>query len=73
MALEASDIDGMKVAHRPRLLNENGMSYIAGDFANWREEKGIDHVRGAPLYPQTQGKIEFWHHTFKNQTLLENY
>ena len=35
--------------------------------------QGIDHVRGAPGHPQTQGKIERWHQTLKNRILLENY
>jgi transposase InsO family protein len=26
-----------------------------------------------PCHPQTQGKIERWHQTLKNRTLLENY
>ncbi len=33
----------------------------------------MDHVHGAPLHPQTQGKIERWHQTMKNRVLLENY
>jgi hypothetical protein len=33
----------------------------------------MSHVRGAPLHPQTQGKIERWHQTLKNRILLENY
>ena len=33
LALEASGLDGMKVAHRPRLLSDNGSSYIAGGLA----------------------------------------
>ena len=73
MALEASGLDSMNVIHRPRLLSDNGSSYIAGDLAVWLEEKGMDHVRGAPLHPQTQGKIERWHQTLKNRILLENY
>jgi transposase InsO family protein len=36
-------------------------------------DKGMDHVRGAPYHPQTQGKIERWHQTMKNRVLLENY
>ena len=51
---------------RPRLLSDNGASYVAGDLADW-------HVRGAPYHPQTQGKIERWHQTLKNRILLENY
>jgi transposase InsO family protein len=37
------------------------------------EEQKMDHVRGAPFHPQTQGKIERWHQTMKNRVLLENY
>ncbi len=33
----------------------------------------MDHVRGAPHHPQTQGKIERWHQTTKNRVLLANY
>jgi putative transposase len=73
LALQASGLAGAKVAHRPRLLSDNGSSYIAGDLAEWLEDHGINHVRGAPLHPQTQGKIERWHQTLKNRILLENY
>jgi len=31
------------------------------------------YVRGAPYYPQTQGKIERWHQKLKNRILLETY
>ena len=73
LALQASGLERAKVAHRPRLLSDNGSSYIAGDLAEWLEDHGINHVRGAPLHPQTQGKIERWHQTLKNRILLENY
>ena len=33
----------------------------------------MEHVRGAPYHPQTQGKIERWHQTLKNRILLEHY
>jgi RNA-directed DNA polymerase len=72
-ALAASDLDRINVAHRPRLLSDNGASYVASDLASWLEENGIQHVRGAPYHPQTQGKIERWHQTLKNRILLDNY
>jgi putative transposase len=72
-ALTASGLDHIAVAHRPRLLSDNGASYVAGDLADWLEGKGMQHVRGAPYHPQTQGKIERWHQTLKNRILLENY
>jgi transposase InsO family protein len=48
-------------------------SYIAGNRADYIDEKGMEHVRGAPYHPQTQGKIERWHQTMKNRVLLEHY
>ena len=59
--------------NRPRLLSDNGSSYIAGDLAKWLEAEGIQHIRGAPNHPMTQGKIERWHRSLKNRILLENY
>ena len=73
MALQASGCDQANVVHKPRLLSDNGSSYIAGDLAVWMESQGMKHVRGAPYHPQTQGKIERWHQTLKNRILLENY
>jgi len=73
LALEASGLDQATVLHRPRLLSDNGSSYIAADLAEWLDGQGMKHVRGAPYHPQTQGKIERWHQTLKNRILLENY
>jgi transposase InsO family protein len=73
LALQASGCDRVDVAHRPRLLSDNGSSYVAGDLAKWLKPRGITHVRGAPNHPQTPGKIERWHQTLKNRILLENY
>jgi putative transposase len=73
LALQASGCDQVSVAHKPRLLSDNGSSYVSGELAEWLDDKGMDHVRGAPYHPQTQGKIERWHQTLKNRILLENY
>lgn len=70
-ALAASGLDGSR--HRPRLLSDNGSSYVAGDLATWLGKQNINHVRGAPNHPMTQGKIERWHQTMKNRILLENH
>ena len=73
LALAASGLDRAQVIHRPRLLSDNGPSYVADDLAKWLEKHGIRHTRGAPNHPQTQGKIERWHQTLKNRILLENH
>ena len=65
LALEASGCDQAEVIHKPRLLSDNGSSYISGDLADWLEDHAMKHVRGAPYHPQTQGKIERWHQTLK--------
>ncbi len=73
LALRASGLNQANVVHRPRLLSDNGASYISGDLADWLDDRSMEHVRGAPYHPQTQGKIERWHQTLKNRVLLENY
>ncbi len=73
MALDASGLDKAKVLHRPRLLSDNGSSYVSDDLAKWMERHDMAHVRGTPYHPMTQGKIERWHQTLKNRILLENY
>lgn len=57
----------------PRLLSDNGPSYVSAELADYLDDKGMKHTRGAPYHPQTQGKIERWHQTLKNRILLENY
>ena len=73
LALQASGCDRPTVINRPRLLSDNGPCYIAGDLAGWLRDQGMDHTRGTPSHPQTQGKIERWHQTLKNRIILENY
>jgi putative transposase len=73
LALQASGLDQMAVVHRPRLLSDNGASYVSGELAQWLDRESILHIRGAPYHPMTQGKIERWHQTLKNRILLENY
>ena len=73
LALEASGLDQAKVVHRPRLLSDNGSSYVSAELCQWLQSQSMAHVRGAPYHPMTQGKIERWHQTLKNRILLENY
>ena len=72
-ALAFTGLDTVKVKHKPRLLSDNGPSYIAADLAKYLDKNGMAHTRGRPYHPQTQGKIERWHRSLKNQILLEHY
>ena len=69
-ALEKSVVNA---DHMPRLLSDNGSCYISKDLKEYLDTIGIDHVRGAPNHPQTQGKIERYHRSMKNVVKLENY
>jgi putative transposase len=73
LALQASGLEEAPAERRPRLLSDNGPSYIANDLSNWLEQQGMRHTRGKPYHPMTQGKIERWHLSLKSRILLENY
>lgn len=64
----------IKKKEPPKLLSDNGSCYIAKDLKTFLEEEHeIDHIRGKPLHPQTQGKIERYHRSIKSVVLLDNY
>jgi len=69
-ALEKASLDKN---NSPRLLSDNGSYYISSELAEYIQDKGMSHVRGRPMHPQTQGKIERWHRSMKNIVKLENY
>jgi len=73
MALSNSGLERVRVRHRPRLLSDNGPSYLSAQLGSWLAEHGMTHTRGKPYHPMTQGKIERYHRSMKNQILLENY
>lgn len=73
VVLKALDITGLSVDERPKLLSDNGSCYVSGDLKEFLDELSIIHVRGKPLHPQTQGKIERYHRTMKNIIKLEHY
>jgi len=73
LALQASGLDQTEIDRRPRLLSDNGPSYVANDLSEWLESQGMRHTRGKPYHPMTQGKIERWHLSLKSRILLENY
>ena len=72
-ALAKTGLEQMNVRHRPRLLSDNGPCYISKDLGEYLDKNGMDHTRGAPYHPQTQGKIERYHRTMKNVVKLQNY
>jgi len=50
---------------RPRIISDNGPQFVAKDFKEFIRLTGMTHVRTAPYYPQSNGKIERWHKTLR--------
>jgi transposase InsO family protein/transposase-like protein len=63
----------VSVEFPPKLLSDNGSCYISEELGLFLDEYHMQHVRGRPNHPQTQGKIERYHRTMKNVIKLENY
>jgi transposase InsO family protein len=73
IALARTGVTQVKVEHRPRLLSDNGPSFISQALAQYLKQHKLKHVRGAPYHPQTQGKIERYHRSMKSIVKLDNY
>lgn len=58
-------------AARPRIISDNGSQFIARDFKEYIRLSGMTHVRTSPYYPQSNGKIERWHQTLKNESIRQ--
>jgi putative transposase len=54
---------------KPRIISDNGPQFIARDFKEFIRIAGLTHVRTSPYYPQSNGKIERWHKSLKNDCI----
>jgi putative transposase len=73
IAIRKTGVDRVNVFLRPRLLSDNGPCYLSNDLKDYLNRRHIEHTHSAPYHPMTQGKIERYHRSMKNQVLLENY
>jgi transposase InsO family protein len=56
-------------AATPRIITDNGPQFIAKDFKEFIRQSGMTHVKTSPYYPQSNGKIERWHQTLKQDCI----
>jgi putative transposase len=54
---------------RPRIISDNGPQFIAKDFKQFIRICGMTHVKTSPYYPQSNGKLERFHKTLKNECI----
>jgi transposase InsO family protein len=73
LARAATGVDAVRIEHRPRLLSDNGPCYVSSELKAYLGQHGMQHTRGRPYHPMTQGKIERWHRSMKNVVKLDNY
>jgi len=54
---------------RPRIITDNGSQFVAKDFKAFLRHFQTSHVRCSPHYPQSNGKLERFHRTLKEQAI----
>jgi hypothetical protein len=54
---------------KPRAITDNGPQFTARDFKEFIRISGMTHVRTAPYYPQSNGKLERYHGTIKSECI----
>ena len=52
-----------------RIISDNGPQFIAKDFKQFLRICGMTHVRTSPYYPQSNGKLEWYHRTIKGECI----
>lgn len=54
---------------RPRIITDHGPQFIARDFKEFIRLWQTSHVLCSPYYPQSNGKLERYHRTLKEQAI----
>ncbi|MCI0456428.1 MAG: integrase core domain-containing protein [Gemmataceae bacterium] len=55
----------------PRVITDNGPQFIARDFKEFIRVAGMTHVKTAPYYPRSNGKMERWYKTLKGDCIRQ--
>ena len=54
---------------RPQIISDNGPQFVAKDFKEFVRLWQTTHVLTSPHYPQSNGKLERYHRTLKEQAI----
>jgi transposase InsO family protein len=72
-AVDATGMTDVPVEDRTVLLSDNGAGYLSRQFGEYLRLVGVRHIVASPYHPQTNGKIERYHRSIKNELSLVLY
>ena len=67
LAVDVTGMTEVPLEDRTRLLSDNGSGYVSRAFRDYLNLVGIRHIRAAPYHPQTNGKLERYHQSIKQE------
>jgi putative transposase len=67
LAVDVTGMTEVPLEDRTKLLSDNGSGYVSRAFRDYLGLVGIRHIRAAPYHTQTNGKLERYHQSIKNE------
>ena len=73
LAVDATGMTEVLVEDRTSLLSGNGSGYVSRAFRDYLHLVGIHHILASPFHPQTNGKLERYHQSIKQEVEQRPY
>ena len=67
LAIDATGMKEVPLEDRTRLLSDDGSGYVSRAFCDHLGLVGIRHILAARYHPQTNGKLERYHQSIKQE------
>jgi putative transposase len=67
LAVDTTRMTEVPVEDRTNLLSDNGSGYVSRAFRDYLHLVGIHHILASPFHPQTNGKLERYHQSIKQE------